>query len=213
MATFWARALEQDWGKLHPMAESDLAQVFGIVVHVDGFEIYSNSEFIAWTWSSIHSAGGGDSWDTKFPILLVPHARLKSKAAKRRVMSRVAHFIGWMVEVLMSGFMPMKGYYGEDFDSKSARYAARGAEIADGFQGAFVGFKADRKARRESHFFARRYGSTFICEGCCACAGFKKGPPNLRFGDCTEGAGWRATHITHEAYLLLEQDCQKYVKT
>ena len=145
--------------------------------------------------------------------ILVPHTRLRSKAAKRATMSRVAHFIGWMIEVMMSGRMPMKGYYGEDFDSKSARYAARGTEIADGFQGAFVGFKADRKARRESHFFTRHYGSTFICEACCTCAGFKKGLPNLRFGDCTEDAGWRATHISHEAYLLLEKDVQKHFKT
>ena len=54
-----------------------------------------------------------------------------------------------------SGKMADKGFYDEQFDEKSARYAARGEDIAEGWFGAFCGCKADRKSRRENHFFRR----------------------------------------------------------
>ena len=78
---YWEHALECPWGKAHPITVGrDLEQLgkcLGIVFHVDGVEVFSNTEFMMWSWSSVHTAGAGDCWDTKFPILCLAHSLFK----------------------------------------------------------------------------------------------------------------------------------------
>jgi hypothetical protein len=171
-----------------------------------GVEFYSNTEIMAWSWSSVHTAGSGSPWDTKFPILLLQHSRFQSKQARDGVFRALAEFIGWEMEVLQTGVMPSTGFDNEPFDPKSFRGELAGTPIAEGgFFGAFAGIKGDRKSRKENHLFARNWNSTFICDRCLAVQPYKHGPEELSYGDCCEGALWLKTFISHEVYLATER--------
>ena len=71
------------WGRLHPARElCDLSKTLGLVFHTDGVEVFNQHEFIVWSWSSATTAASGaDSWDTKFPIMVVSVTRLQSQQA------------------------------------------------------------------------------------------------------------------------------------
>ena len=74
---WWAEALKQEWGRKHTLVMQDLSKCLGIVIHVDGVEVHNNAEFVVWSWSTSRTAGSGDAWDTKFPILAIHHGLFK----------------------------------------------------------------------------------------------------------------------------------------
>ena len=43
------------------------------MLHVDGAEFYSNSEYIVYSLGSVLAEGSTEIWDSKFPICCIPH--------------------------------------------------------------------------------------------------------------------------------------------
>jgi hypothetical protein len=74
------------------------------------YEVYNQSEFYFWSWSS--PLGRGTSLDCKFPILGIPASCMPDKATKAKVMEEVARFLIWSMQCLMSGICPAADYYG-----------------------------------------------------------------------------------------------------
>ncbi len=77
LAEFWTRSSSQDWFLRHPDLQdhSILDRTLPLVFHVDGVEIYSNTEANVWSFSSALSVG--DTHDIKFPILAVMVEEMK----------------------------------------------------------------------------------------------------------------------------------------
>jgi hypothetical protein len=68
--------------------------------------------------------------------------------------------------------------------------------------GTFAGYKADNKARRESHNFNRHAQATFICDECFATQTFPCAPVELNYADFGEFAPWTRTTESFSSYLM-----------
>ena len=73
--TFWERALAQTWGRGRPALAGKsggaLGKVVPLMIHVDGVEIYSNTEFVVFSVASPLSYKS-NIWDAKFAFLKIP---------------------------------------------------------------------------------------------------------------------------------------------
>ncbi len=109
--------------------------------------MYNNTEFVIWSWSSILTAGcGHDAWDCKFPSAAIPHSRMRDRAVRDDVMSSMTTFLAWTCTILQTGKFPNVGFQRECFENNTCRARFANLDLADGYSGAFVGVKADRKA-------------------------------------------------------------------
>lgn len=198
---FWRHAMNMSCYKQHPALQDPCRHphMIPLVFHVDGAEVYTNQEFYFWQWSSLLAKGS--VFDTKFPILCVPHACMKKNRIKQAVMKHVADFISWSLLQCEKGEWPMCGFYGEPFEKGSIRAARCGQTLAGSWTGCFAGFKCDLKARAESHGFLQNYGCTFLCECCKAQQPFKRANLELNCYDFTDDARWRGTVIGTAEYL------------
>ena len=139
-----------------------------ISIHLDGAEMYSNSEFIVLSFSSI-VATQCHVLDCKFPIMKIPHEAIRDPDLKERANRVMASYVAWNFAVLASGSGPQVGFYQEPLTGY--RETLIGVEFMAGYRAACVGFKADLKARREAFGFWRNYSATYICERCSATQG------------------------------------------
>ena len=120
-------------------------------------------EFYVWSWSSITTAGtSANIWDCKFPICAVPYAYMEDAEIKASIISEIAQYIGWEFKICMQGRYPERGYN----DEEPVAPSLSGQFFAQGYRAAYVGFKGDRKNRRELHNFCRMYNATYICDRC-----------------------------------------------
>ena len=101
------------------------------------------------------------------------------------------------------GVFPAEGFYKEELDGDRRKLI--GSSIAGGFCGAFIGVKADGKARAEIHRHKRHPGATFICDRCLACRLFKNAPSQLYYGDFSELAAHLETWIDNDTYIKTEK--------
>ena len=140
LSRYWELQLRQSWGQKHPHLDGDLKRKIPIVWHVDGADVFSNSEFVIWSWASATSHA--DSLESKFLLCMVPWEYMQTKAQKRAVYVAVCAYIKWEMEVLNTGKIP-------EFDFHGRPLARGGESIASGYTAAFAAIKADAKARVE----------------------------------------------------------------
>lgn len=133
---------------------------------------------------------------------------MKEPNTKRKVMQTVAAYFGWCFQVAQNGLPPKTGFYCEPWPAGTYRQllAASGAPLLGGFRGCFAGFKADLKARKESHFFNRSYTSLKCCDTCSATQPFPSAVANpisrsLLYSDFSPHARWRGTNEDNSEYL------------
>ena len=167
-------------------------------------------------------------WNVKFPVCIVPHAWMNKKSVgnlgcaqcdllmvfvippkeicralhpqvKEAMHAKVAQVTTWSMRCALKGKAPDKGPFGEALDTKRGEKA--GKDLANGFHFAYVGFKADAKARRECHRFDRTYGHNKICECCFAERPNKHGDPLLTFKNFYPNAAHSMTELSHQEYL------------
>ena len=117
---------------------------------------------------------------------------------KNGIIDEIARYLSWEVTVLMGGRHPCRGFYDEDLGGNEEY-------IAEGFLATYIGFKGDRKNRKELHVFTRNYASTYICDRCMACKLQKSAVREFNFGNFGSTAGWRRTMISHDFYIAFEQ--------
>ena len=95
-----------------------------------------------------------DVWDCKFPLCILPHTALASENIRHDVHRRVAEILAWSMQFAGTGFAPTVGEDGGRFGS-AWRHSLAGSQLAGGWRMAYLGFKADMKARAEAHRFDR----------------------------------------------------------
>ena len=67
----------------------------------------------------------------------------------------IVQYINWCAKVLLSGRFPYRDPNGNPWPKGSWRESMAGQPIAGSYIGAYVGNKADLKARKETHRFMR----------------------------------------------------------
>ena len=111
----------------------------------------------------------------------------------------VAEVVSWSMKLALDGAFPSVGFRGEELVGQ--RLALKGKVLAHGWCFAYFGFKADAKARKESHFFERSYQHSLICEGCLAEKPNKHGDPAMLFKNFFDGAPHTMTELSHDDYV------------
>ena len=100
---FWDATLQEDRYKSHPALRTQDAKdkMVPLSFHVDGAEVYADTEFYVWSWGSMLTHGS--CYDTKFPIAAVPYVAIRSLAVRKAVFDEIARFIAWSVGILEQG--------------------------------------------------------------------------------------------------------------
>ena len=193
ISEWWHHVHAEPWYRNHPDLQDRRLWPWLIpgLFFFDGAEVHQNTEYYIWLFGS--AVVRGSPLDCKFVIAAIPVKWIPTKEIKDIVFTKMARYIGWCVGCLASGLGPVVGFYKEDFDKKEKRFQLRGQPLAGGFRVVFAGFKADLKARRESHFFSRHPQCMFICDECMATQAFKRAPKALNYTDCSEDALWLQT--------------------
>ena len=128
LKSFWNDALTEDWAKCHTTLRRHhgVDYMLGLLFHLDGGEIHSNSEFCHWTWGSA-TALQRCSMDSKYMCVSIPHIFMKVKALKEQVVCLLVDFTKRVLDIIEEGVLPSKGFYNEPFPTKSLR--PRGLEV------------------------------------------------------------------------------------
>ena len=120
--------------------------------------------------------------------------------AKREAHRVVADVLRWSMIHAAAGHAPLVGHDERPFTS-SWRRSLAGQTLAGGHRAAYFGFKADLKARHESHLFKRWYQCIEICDQCLAQRHSKNCNPALLFTDFSDAAAHLMTSISHSDYV------------
>lgn len=164
-----------------------------ICIHVDGAEFYSNSEFQVWSIGCLF-ATGAHVFDTKFPCVTIPHTHMLDSSIKNRVNEVVAQVLAWSLKCSGKGLWPVTGPFGEELIG--FRRANGGSIMAGNWRGCFFAYRADGKARKETHVFPRTYQHSFICESCLAQREHKNWDERMCYKNFHNSAAYRMTPIS-----------------
>ena len=109
----------------------------------------------------------GHVFDTRYPLVVLPHQCIQTDEVKSHVHDTVAKVIGWSLQAAWSGVFPEQGFMGEPL--KGHRLELKGKPLAGGkWKCVYFGFRADEKAQKETNFFTRTYQHSKLCMNCLA---------------------------------------------
>lgn len=165
-----------------------------LALHVDGAEFYSNSEYLCWSMSSILTGSDLHVFDTKYPMVILPHACLGNESVKAHVHACVAKVIGWSLRCASEGRAPTVGAFGEAL--RGARKDFGGQTLSGGWRATYFAFRFDEKARKEVNYFERSYQHSFICMRCVAQQCHKNWNPQLCYKNMHPSAAHRLAPIS-----------------
>jgi hypothetical protein len=155
---FWERYKQTPAGQHHPAVKNrsieSLARCLPIFFHEDGGEIYRNTEYYWFQISSALCAGQQQlqAVDIKFPFLGIPMEMMSDEKVYNGVIEEVTKYIDYQCRWGELGVRPSKGFYDEDFTSKTRkRFKNQGTNLPLNFSFIFVGWKGDGKSRKTSH--------------------------------------------------------------
>lgn len=163
-----------------------------IVLHVDGAEFYSNSEYMCWSMASL--LADSHVFDSKFPLVILPHTSMAEENVKAHVHTMVASVIGWSLKYAALGAFPTTGPFGEEL--KGWRKEMAGKRIASGWKATYFCFRADEKARKETNYFYRSYQHSMVCMYCMAARPHKDWVPEMCYKNMHSTAAHRLTTIS-----------------
>ena len=164
-----------------------------LILHTDGAEFYTNTEFIVWSFQSAFATG--DIWDTKFPICIISHECLRDKDIKLKTQEKIAAIVSWSLKFAAAGLWPTHGPEGEEFLGGDRKTFA-GKQLAGGYRACYFGFRADAKARKEANNFQRSYQHALICESCLAQRQHNDWMPQLNYKNFYPSAAHLMTKIS-----------------
>ncbi|CAK9020809.1 30S ribosomal protein S6 [Durusdinium trenchii] len=139
--------------------------------------------------------------------VLLPHEVLHAfyTAGRTQVRDQVnetmAELVSWSLEQASRGIAPTTGFYGEEFLPTSHRAKLAGQTLAGGHKLCYFGFKADLKARKEAHHFARNYACLQMCERCDACQYKSNSTSEYSYKIMGPTARYADHLVSHEEYL------------
>ncbi|CAK9059150.1 Uncharacterized protein SCF082_LOCUS31390 [Durusdinium trenchii] len=110
---FWEHCATLEEWRDHPCLKRPSitrSRLLPIVLHVDGAEFYSNSEYMVWSMGSVFAEG--HVWDIKFPCVCIPHALMHN--VKEKVHERVADVLAWSLRAAAAGQWPSRGPFGDE---------------------------------------------------------------------------------------------------
>lgn len=199
IAAFWKHCRSLEEWKNHPCLEQveSHGSMLPLILHVDGAEFYSNSEYLVWSMSSVLS--DSHVWDSKFPICILPHDSMGTHATKKHVHETVANLVAWSLRHAASGIGPDRGFRNEPLTGVRKQMA--GKPLALGCKGCYFGFRFDEKARKEVNFFYRSYQHGLVCMRCMAQRMHKNWIPELPYKNMDENAAHRMTTVSFDDYL------------
>lgn len=166
------------------------------MLHVDGAEFYSNSEYMVWSMGSVFAEG--HVWDIKFPCVCIPHALMHN--VKEKVHERVADVLAWSLRAAAAGQWPSRGPFGDELSGFRGELA--GTVMSGGWHACYFGYRYDAKARKETNSFTRSYQHNFVCEGCLASKIGKNCDPLLSYKKFYSDAAYRMTTIRNDLSFL-----------
>jgi hypothetical protein len=126
---------------------------------------------------------------------------MRLKATKAAVHASIAAVVSWQHKVWASGHFPTRGFYNEVLSGHRAHLAGQKMQ----YTAAFLGIRADSKARAEVHNCHRWYQTSFCCDLCLASQPFKHADRRLTYLDLRRNAPYAATVLTHEEYINFEK--------
>lgn len=174
------------------------------MLHVDGAEFYSNSEYLCW---SIGSALSSEHvLDSKLPVCILPHSAMVDEGVKLGVHKTVAAVLRWSLFHCRTGIAPANDHDGLPLSGERAQMS--GQVLGGGWTGCFWGFRFDEKARKEVNYFQRTYNHSLICMRCMAQKEHKNWFPELSYKNFHSTAGYRLTPISLPLSQLMETFCQ-----
>ena len=207
MPAFWRKAMQRPWMRNHPdRMPTDFSCTIPTLWHVDGFEVFRNQEFYAWSWSSVLSSPmvqGLDVMDTQFLLCAIPHAWIRSRAVKSRIHQIIAKFVAWNIQIMSRGVGPTRGFYGEEFKPKSIYDRLADQPLAGQWKALYFGWHGDTKARREAHAFCQHYNSTYMCDECFAVQNYPRAPKILLYQNFGPDAMHLMTRFGHKDYMKI----------
>lgn len=112
----------------------------------------------------------------------------------------VAEVTSWSMRYALKGKYPSCDPWGRPLTGVRAKKAGQEITTA-GYRFAYFGYKADAKARKESHWFSRSYMHNQICESCLAEKPNKNGDPAMVFKNFFPNAAHLLTNMSHLEYL------------
>ena len=174
----------------NPLLASDLSKTVPIAYHVDGAEVYSNSEYYFYSWRSLTSTSK-DTTAVVFPICAIPHFAVKKAEVREKAMDEIARVVAWSQKALDAGVWPTHGFDGEAFAVGSKRARRAGCQLAGGYRGHYAVWQGDVKARCQVHRFSNHAQCSRICDSCGACQLFRRIPAALNYATFEPSAGRR----------------------
>lgn len=162
-----------------------------LILHVDGAEFYSNSEYLCWSLGSAFAVE--HVLDTKLPVCILPHASMVDDGVKLAVHKTVATVLSWSLSHCSAGTLPTVGPFG---DALGDRGNISGETVAGGWKGCFFAYRFDEKARKEVNYFFRSYNHSLICMRCMAQKEHKNWFPQLSYKNFHGTAAYRLTPIS-----------------
>ena len=196
---YWELALQQEWAQQHPACRQGTEKLLPLVFHIDGTEVFTNTEANKWSMSS--ALASADTIESNLPLLGLMEEEMHHPTVRAAVHREVCGVIGWSMDCASRGIMPWTGYYNEEFGPTSSRFGKRGHQMAGGWRAAMVGVKADGKMRVQTHCLTRWYGCGYICDLDLATQPYKNVPHVFNYGNLGRHAPWRLTMISHQWYL------------
>lgn len=88
---FWQHVLQlppwQDHPGPHGVSEEDLSKTIAFCGHADGAEMYTNSEYFVWSWTSAFGTGGmcKDVMLSRYPICFISEFQMQTDAVTRQI--------------------------------------------------------------------------------------------------------------------------------
>ena len=134
--------------------------------------MFKNTEYDVWSFSSLMGPTDGNIFDLKWPSLILKTDMLKDNKNRKAAFDTICEFINWSHDHLLRNEAPDLSFENREFGKNTLSYRLRKQPLMpEGWRVAFVGCKADAKARAAMNSFTRYYGAKFICESCWACKG------------------------------------------
>ena len=181
---YWNDMKESEFVKQHTHLPQDIwAKAIPVGMHGDGGAFNKHDQVYAFSWNSLLSSG--TTLQTKFLFSVIR----KSDAVADSIDVLLKHF-AWSMNVLLTGETPYVGPNGEEL-------LGGGQPLCGDWRGCLAQCRGDWQFYCQVSYFPQWHCNLHMCPFCRA----SNVVDGFLWTDCTDGAGWRLTKWSHDAYI------------